>query len=491
MRINNMRKSTLAAGLLVSTFLVAQTAAAGPVYQPPGANLTYGDVTHGLRVQSASSNPAAAAADHALSEGQSTRGTVISVAAGLEYGNVQELFDLYDEIAGGYRPSTPAPPGPGGSPDYGIDIGEVIDELFPEAREAIDAIADELATQGAVLALISTEGYGKAWVSADAPFVVGNGFLGGTWTAGVNWSGASKAYGLAQDIEFDLDEALKNLEDWIDESLGEPLTGEAPLSASVSLQLDPTTGNTIIVLDTDSSLLTKATQLTELNIGYSRKSLSTSAGSLFLGLEAKYYNMRLSRASVRFGDVTDSKALFDIIDNSVFNNDNDFGVDIGALWVGQNYQIGLQWTNINEPEFAYPDIDVSTYSSQTAIAFLEKDKRYKMDSQVKIETSIFSSDRRWSAHLGYDADPAMDPLGDEFQWATLSAALNRDSFWLPNFRIGYRENLVGTELSYASIGFTAFKYVNFDIASALNTVKIDGTELPQGVMFSLGFQIAW
>lgn len=44
--------------LLPATFVLA-----GPVYQPPGTKLTYGDVTHGQRVQSASSNPAAAAAD--------------------------------------------------------------------------------------------------------------------------------------------------------------------------------------------------------------------------------------------------------------------------------------------------------------------------------------------------------------------------------------------------------------------------------------------
>ena len=49
---------------------------AGPVYQPPGAKLTYGDVTHGQRVQSASSNPAAAAADLARGAEQSTHGTV-------------------------------------------------------------------------------------------------------------------------------------------------------------------------------------------------------------------------------------------------------------------------------------------------------------------------------------------------------------------------------------------------------------------------------
>ena len=41
-----------AVGLLAA--LLAGSTLAGPVYQPPGANLTLGDVTHGMRVQSAS-----------------------------------------------------------------------------------------------------------------------------------------------------------------------------------------------------------------------------------------------------------------------------------------------------------------------------------------------------------------------------------------------------------------------------------------------------
>jgi len=42
-----------------------------------------------------------------------------------------------------------------------------------------------------------------------------------------------------------------------------------------------------------------------------------------------------------------------------------------------------------------------------------------------------------------------------------------------------------------SIGLTAFKIVNIDIASALDTVQINGKKLPQGLMGSIGFQIAW
>ena len=82
-------------------------------------------------------------------------------------------------------------------------------------------------------------------------------------------------------------------------------------------------------------------------------------------------------------------------------------------------------------------------------------------------------------------------MGDQFQWLTVSGGFTTDSWWLPGGRIGYRQNLAGTKLSYVGIGVTAFKFVNLDIASALDTVKIDGTTLPQGVMFSLGFQIAW
>lgn len=83
-----------AAGVLGVSLLCGSAAVAAPVYQPPGSNLTYGDVTHGQRVQSASSNPAAAAVDLARGGAAARRGTVISGAAGLEYGNVQELFDF-------------------------------------------------------------------------------------------------------------------------------------------------------------------------------------------------------------------------------------------------------------------------------------------------------------------------------------------------------------------------------------------------------------
>jgi hypothetical protein len=491
------KRSSFVHHVLLSGFLLLSVAGARAqmVFQPPGANLTWGDVTHGQRIQSASGNPAAAAADLARGEEFRTRGTVISAAGGLEYGNVQNLFDWYDEITDAYKPSDPDLPDPPGQdpddkPDGGIDLGIIWDSLDPDVQATIKAAADEVATQTVLLALIKEEGYGKAWLSANAPFILGSEHLGGAWTFGVNWSGTSKAFGISEAIDFEEDAAREALEDWLNQlPINRP--EQFPISDEVLLTIDPVTNAVLFAVENDSSMVTKAAQMTELNIGYSRLAWSNSAGSLFLGAEARLYFMRLSRLSVRFGDITDSEELFDAIRDNEFRNAERVGVDFGALWVGENYQIGAQLTNANEPKFNFPDVNLDPYSNEEIIGFLQRDQTYRIDRQLKLEASLFSSDRRWSAHLGLDADAATDPMGDRYQWLTLSAGFTTDSWWIPGARFGYRQNLAGTEMGYLSLGLTAFKYVNFDIASALDTVSIDGTTLPQGLMLSIGFQIAW
>ncbi len=476
--------------------LSVTAALAAPVFQPQGANLTYGDVTHGQRIQSASGNPAAAAADIARGGDKLTRGTVLSIAAGLEYGNIQNLWDYYDELTNGYKPSDPEDGGggpgqlPENKPGDGIDLGDIWDSLDPDVQATIEAAAEELATQTALLALIQEEGYGKVWASADAPFVFGGEFLGGAWTFGLNWSGTAKASGIADEIAFDEDGARQALEDWLN-TLPIDRPAQLPISENILLEIEPDTNSVSMFIDNDASMLSKAAQMTELNIGYSRHAWSNSAGSLYLGAEARAFFMRLSRLSIRFGDITDSEELFQAIRDDNFRNSSRVGIDIGALWVGENYQIGAQVTNINEPKFQFPAVNLDPYKTEDIIGFLQRDQIYRMDRQLKLEASLFSSNRRWSAHLGVDADPATDPMGDRYQWLTLSGGLTRDSWWLPSARIGYRQNLAGTEMKYLGIGITTMKIVNIDIASAFDTVKIDGQKLPQGVMLSIGFQLTW
>jgi hypothetical protein len=485
---------------LLSTRLIVGFAAcassavlAGPVYHPPGSNLTYGDVTHGQRVQSASSNPAAAAADRARREDDAIRGVIVSTSAGIEYGNVQDLFDFYDSITQAYAPSEPGEGGgpgqePGDKPDGGINIGDILDQLDPNIADALDALASEVARQAAILGVIATEGYGRAWLSADIPFVMGDEFLGGTWTFGANWSGNAKSFGVAEQIDFDREAARQAIEDWLDTL---PSVRPETLAISDDIVLTPTEDAVLFAIRNDSSLVTKATQSTEVNVGYSRPAVSTANGALFLGVEGRLYMTQLSRLSVRFGDITNSEDLFDAIRDADFRSDTDFGVDLGALWVADNYQLGAQLTNVNRPTFDFPEVNLDAYRNADIIDFLQSDQRYVMDRQLKLEASFFSRNRRWSGNIGLDANAARDPLGDDYQWLTVSTGYSMDNWWLPNVRLGYRQNLAGTELSYLSVGFTAFKFVNFDIASALDTVSISGTTLPQGLMTSIGFQINW
>jgi len=490
---NSFIRKAVVCGLLLLSVTAAR---AQTVFHPPGANLTYGEVTHGQRIQSASGNPAAAAADLARAADQKTRGVVLSAAAGLEYGNVQNLFDFYDELTKAYEPSDPGDGGggpgqdPGDKPDGGIDLGDIWDSLDPDFQATIKAVGQEVAKQTALLALIREEGYGKAWLSANAPFILGSEGFGGAWTFGVNWSGTTKAVGIVEAIDFEEDAARAALEGWWNQlPVDRPV--QFPISDEVLLAIDPVTDAVRFAIENDSSMLSKAAQMTELNVGYSRLAWSNSAGSLYLGAEARFYLMRLSRFSVRFGDITNSEELFDAIRDADFRNAERLGIDIGALWVGENYQIGAQLTNVNEPNFTFPEVNLDPYKNEDIIGFLQSDQSYRMDRQLKLEASLFTSDRRWSAHLGFDADPATDPMGDRYQWLTLSTGFTTDSWWLPGARIGYRQNLAGTEMSYLGIGLTAFKIVNIDIASALDKVSIDGTTLPQGLMVSIGFQIAW
>ncbi len=481
--------------LTLATALIAANVAAGPVYQPAGANLTLGDVTHGNRLQSASSNPAAAAADRARASGRPVRGTVVSGAAGLEYGNVQNLFDLYNELTQAYAPSDPGTGGgpgqdPGDKPDEGINIGDILDTLDPQIQETLDALAREIATQTVLLLLIEDEGYAKAWLAADAPFVFDKQVLGGTWTLGVNWSGSSKAYGITEPIEFDRDAARQVIEDWVN-ALPIDRPGSFSISDNIVLTPQPGTNEVFLAFTNDSSLVSKSSQTTEFSLSYSREALSRESGALYFGARANIYLKQLSRLSVRFGDITNSEELFDAIRDADFTTDEGAGLDLGVLWVANNYQLGAQVTNINEPKFVFPDVNLAPYRSESIIRTLQNDKTYVMDRQLKLEASLFSQDRRWSAHLGYDVDPATDALGDRFQWLTLSGGFTIDSWWIPSARIGYRRNLAGTEIGYVSVGATVFKYVNIDIASALDTVKIGGDTLPQGLMGSIGFEISW
>lgn len=491
MRISG--KSTSAIALAFVAYLGAHNAWGQALFQPPGPNLTYGDVTHGMRAQSASTNPAAAAADLARQEDDARSGTVVSAAAGVEFGNIQEIWDFYDSVFRAYQPSDGDVEYPGQMPETkppgGIDLGNIWDLLDPDIQDNLDAIADEVVRQTGILALISTEGYAKAWIAADAPFVFSRPRWGGAWNMQLHWSGTTRAFGLAENIDFDREQAREAIQDWFDTEVASR-PGTLQVGGQVFLLIDAL-GNVSFSLRNDSTIVYKSTQMLTASTGYSRAAWSNDAGTLFIGGEAHLHDMRLSNIGVRFGDMTDSEELFEQIRNADYERDTRFSFDAGVLWVADSYQLGAQLTNLFEPEFAFPQIDLGPFTSEAIIRQLERGRTYTMERQLKLEASLFSANRKWSWHLGLDANATTDPVGNEFQWATLAGGFDTGKRWLPNVRLGYRQNLAGTEKSYASLGLTMFRFINLDIASSLDSTTIDGRKLPEGLMISLGFQVNW
>ena len=489
--MTDMKKYRIISAVL-GGFVMAGVSAA-PVYQPPGANLVMGNVAFGPRASSTMGNPAADAVELDRLGDNAKTVTGLSVSAGIEWGNVDDILALIDDLAKNTEPSPPGSGGPdGGNPDEKPPGGGIEIPIDPELEKVVKAIAEEVGTQAAVLALVQAEGYGKAFVSTDIPIVLGREHLGGAWAFGINVSGTSTAFGLAEPIEFDSDIAEAELERLLEDAItGDPDEIYYIGGDDVIVTVDPDSGNVKIRFDNDSSLLTKAAIVSEFSASYSREMWSNTAGKLYGGIDAKYYRVGLSRVSSRLGDITDSSELWQSIKDADYNYTNGVGADLGVLWSGSSYQLGATLTNINEPSFKYPAVDTSNYKDPAVIAFLEKDDEYVMERQLRLEGSVFTANKHWSVNFGLDANKVPDPLGYNYQWATVSAAYSRDSFWLPGVRFGLRKNLAGTKISYLGAGITAFKYVNLDLASSFDSTKINGTELPRSLLVNLGFNVAF
>jgi hypothetical protein len=493
--LDHSRRRAAALTPICLTIVLAGAAVAAPVYQPPGANLTFGDVTYGSQALSAAGNPAAGAANHARAAEASAEprgGLAMSAVAGLEFGNVDEFFAFIDKFALGNKPTDPQPPTPENpiyAPGRGIEIGTIIDICCPDLEEMVANIEREARNRSALLGLIKFDAYVKTFESIDLPVLFGSKAAGGVWTMAINASRTSKSYGVVDSsIEFDRLAALADLTSQYNLMPGDAET-MFDIAGDVDVLVDASSGLTRILVDNDSALVTKAAQTNEISVSYGRELPVDGGRRLFVGAALNYYDRRLSRVIARFGDITDTEAIFDSIRNADFISDRGFGLDVGILWTSERFQLGANWTNINQPEFTYPEADLSAYRDAAVVQQLTEDRSFVMTQQLKLEASLFMRDSRWSLHFGVDANAMQDPTGDDFQWFTVSGGWTSSSNWLRNARVGYRRNLAGSRLGYFTGGFTAFKWFVADLAVEIDRVDIKDSTLPRGAILSLGFQI--
>lgn len=225
-------------------------------------------------------------------------------------------------------------------------------------------------------------------------------------------------------------------------------------------------------------------------LGYSQSMWENAHGMLVGGAKANLHQISLGRALVRLDDKNNDAG--DAISDS-FSDDavssTGVGIDLGAVWVSNYYQVGLTLANINEPEFDGASLNSSAIPSSSNVSATDK---YVMEMQTTVDFAVSTKGKQVTLGMSYDANEVKDAVGDEYQWAVASLSYYGDSHYIPGLRAGYRQNMAGSELSYATFGLTFLKRLNIDLAVALETVEDeDGDDTPRSAYFSIGYDTAF
>ncbi len=262
--------------------------------------------------------------------------------------------------------------------------------------------------------------------------------------------------------------------------------------------------------ETNIAAYIKSVQYTTLGLGYSReldnfvidKVNEHVAGRLLTGVRLNMYSLSLSKQVIGLLSIHEDDELGDVIADDFDTNQvstTDIGLDLGLIWEADNYHLGFTWRNINEPEFEFGAIGENCLSKEntsqsncfTAQVFeaqgrISLNETHVMTSQATADVALNSENKRWRLAASYDLQPVRDPVGDEYQWTTASAAYVSSRFI--GVRVGVSQNQVGSALTMVNAGLSLFGNVNLDLRYSLDTIEVDGTSAPRTFGFNLGFE---
>ncbi len=456
--------------------MLSSTLLAEPIYHPSGQKLTFGGMTHRQLTVSDMGNPAHPVIDQ--NAGRHSGG--FSIGLGIEYDANDKLWDLLDDAGAEDALGHGDDHGDGG--ESGPDIPDINN---PELEALIAEIAVKAQDLVFILGVATTDLNAKAFTSANIPILISKDTLGGAWTFGANISLTTNLKGVNDPIEFDSDAALQTLQTIYDGAAISANTQSYDFTGGLTLRINPD-GSTNYDFENSSGTITRAAQISEYSLGYSRKLWSNETNEVYIGIEPKIYSVGLSNSFVFIDNIEDARSIFDALDKSSFKYTDEMSMDIGFIWTGKQYQLGATITNINEPDFKFPEIDLSNINNPDIVNAILSSQTYTMESQLKLEGGYISESGGWGINVGIDANAVPDPMLDDYQWASVGAGFTFNNWWVPAARVGIRQNMVGSELTYVTAGITVFSVVNLDLATTTETIDIDGSDIPQGLMFNIG-----
>jgi len=438
-----MKRSLLTLAILGTSLSIH----AAPVFLPAGESLTYGDNGNHQSLSAYTSNPAVGASSLGMSSWNFGMGAPISsIGIGAEVGPVDNMADQLDSL-------------------------QVQLDGFETAANPIEAANDIKTEFDAFLLDAGEKGYLGVSVGLSVPFMP------------LVWSSA--------------------------ETLGGSLVFDSNIGVQAKLSIldSPIEFNALAEgadqLQTNSAAYIKLGAVSETSLGYSRPVFEYGDGQLYAGLRAKYYQVGLTKTLVGVSQLEGADAAINDKVEEVqddFQPDTGVGVDLGLMWVTPKYRVGATFKNVNSPSFDYDPVGLdcesktgpsqdSCYIAKSYADEIDTEESYVMDAQVSVEGALYNSSRDLVLNVAADTSPVHDPVANEIQWFTASAAYATSNWIIPGVRVGYRKNLAGSALSAATAGLTLFKTLHLDVAYGLETIDVDGEAQPRLTQLNLGLDL--
>lgn len=430
-----------ATGVLAISMLASAPAICGTFSAlPSGSAITYGGISSPHNLQTTMTNPAAASAFRRF--GYSYSHGLLGVSVAAELGSVDDFLDELDDLE---------------------EALEADDLTAQEAQELKARFDDFLERAG-------RDGYVKIGVSAQppfSPFVISVPALAGTFSISADAHALLKVEVIDDEIRI------------VDQ------------------------GNGKAELESDTSLLLTGGYATRLSFGFGGPAHIGNGGTLFVGGTLNLWNAELGRALAAVDDDRDDDDDDDAFDNlqDDFEDNSRSGslasVDAGVLWQARQYQVGGYVRNLNAPSLRYPDLgEACTVQRSCDLANAFGDRipgggNFALERQFTAEVGVHTTDRQWFVGASLDLNDARDVAGDKQQWLSVAGGYKSSGrhWYLPGWRLGYRSNQSGSELTYYTAGLTFGRVLNIDVAQATDTVEDDGDKVPRGAMVAISLEM--
>ncbi len=258
---------------------------------------------------------------------------------------------------------------------------------------------------------------------------------------------------------------------------------------------------------TNTSLYFKSGIEKQISFGFGREISAgkfSDQGKLYAGATLNLISLELSKQVIRLEDL-DGQDVSDVIRDEYDSNlesSTGIGLDVGFVWDADWYRAGLTLANVNSPEFSYgtigvncenrPENTIERNNCEIARSFVDQGRIKASETHTKhalfrIDGVLKLTDR-WLLSSSLDMAEYDDIVGFENQWWHLAMVHEPKGKLIPGSRLGYRQNLTGTELSAFTLGLTFFKAFSLDIEWGAEQVDIDGESAPRRFGFSLAFE---